>query len=570
MHSNNNNFENDRIEELLNQYFDGEISIEGFRELEKLLMDDEANRQRYLEKAAITGGLMNWAIEDNSRQINLERLKQLAESKGTNRFGLPNVSVDLPTNIWIALGLLVCVGVAAYFGTLMFNSATGSDSPVVAENAGDRVQREADSVDSLFAARICMVSDDLEWGVECPDEFLMRLKRGDFVTISCGKALIEFASGAQLALFGPAKIKVLDVDAARLEIGRVRGYADGGNFRLATPTADIIDLGTEFGVSIDGSANVHVSLFKGSVDVLPAGTEKLGDHDRSVRLDVEGTGATIANDGTVQRTKIDDAADFEWTIKPRNNADAMIGAVSLVDVVAGGDGLQQRIAGAINPITGEVDRRPTPRKQSDRFRQDSHPGEFKRNFSSKFLDGAFITRRKSYSYVNSHGDTFEFDRNEGRTLGPIWSRSNVAHRIQSGTKDDFWGTQTLPPIISVLEEAKLGVLGIHPNAGITFDLEALRRHHSQSLTKFSGALRNLDNSLEVVSFGRNISSANFRVIVDGDLRFEKLKFGKSDGEIAITVELDASDRFLTLVSTDAGNSTNFDRVVVVDPVLLSK
>ena len=62
-------------------------------------------------------------------------------------------------------------------------------------------------------------------------------------------------------------------------------------------------------------------------------------------------------------------------------------------------------------------------------------------------------------------------------------------------------------------------------------------------------------------------SADFWVFVDGKVRIEKNDINSSDGPVAIDIPLCDTDRFLTLVSTDAGNSTYFDWIMFGDPRL---
>ena len=57
------------------------------------------------------------------------------------------------------------------------------------------------------------------------------------------------------------------------------------------------------------------------------------------------------------------------------------------------------------------------------------------------------------------------------------------------------------------------------------------------------------------------------VFVDGRLRFSRKDFNAEDGPLSIDVPLTPADRFLTLATTDAGNTANFDWTMFGDPRL---
>ena len=90
-----------------------------------------------------------------------------------------------------------------------------------------------------------------------------------------GLAQITFDDGAEVIIEAPSTISLEKSNQAFLELGRlsvqVPAYAQG--FRIDTPSASIIDMGTEFGVEVttNGTSDLHV--FKGMVDVL-AGDKK--------------------------------------------------------------------------------------------------------------------------------------------------------------------------------------------------------------------------------------------------------------------------------------------------------
>lgn len=89
-------------------------------------------------------------------------------------------------------------------------------------------------------------------------------------SLTAGMIAVEFRNGVSMTLQAPAEFEVVDAFRVRLKQGYVRAIApeSGYGFIIETPNADVVDLGTEFGVGVDsasGDSEVHV--FDGRVDV---------------------------------------------------------------------------------------------------------------------------------------------------------------------------------------------------------------------------------------------------------------------------------------------------------------
>ncbi len=171
--------------------------------------------------------------------------------------------------------------------------------------------------------------------------------------------------------------------------------------------------------------------------------------------------------------------------------------------------------------------------------------------------------------VNALGQAVQLPPTGGVTWGPVWARRCDNDLRTAGEAKDFWGTNTLDGIVARLRAARLGIVALHPNAGITFDLRAVRFEQRRPTTEFRTTLANLDFSRwsEPKWAESHHSVADFRVFVNGALRYSRLGFGRDDGESEVVVPLSSKDRFLTLVSTDGDGSISFDHVVLIDPIL---
>ena len=64
-----------------------------------------------------------------------------------------------------------------------------------------------------------------------------------------------------------------------------------------------------------------------------------------------------------------------------------------------------------------------------------------------------------------------------------------------------------------------------------------------------------------------LNKADVYVLVDGQSRYERRQFQAVDGPFAVDVPLAQQDRFLTLATTDGGDTIGHDYVLWGDPLL---
>ncbi len=114
--------------------------------------------------------------------------------------------------------------------------------------------------------------------------------------LGSGMVTIGFRNGVKMTVRGPAEFEIVDEFRVILSRGQARAFApeSGHGFTIETPEADLVDLGTEFGVSVDpDSGESQVQVFDGWVDVkqrrgkTPIASLKFGDSARIHRGGVE-------------------------------------------------------------------------------------------------------------------------------------------------------------------------------------------------------------------------------------------------------------------------------------------
>ncbi|HIJ71880.1 MAG TPA: hypothetical protein HPP87_11030 [Planctomycetes bacterium] len=118
---------------------------------------------------------------------------------------------------------------------------------------------------------------DVKWAdSQQPTEIESPLRPG-LMILEKGYAQITFDEGASIILEAPCKIDLQDAHKAFVESGKLsaRVPLKARGFMVNTPSASIIDLGTEFGVHVkaDGSSDIHV--FTGKVSLLAGNIDNL-------------------------------------------------------------------------------------------------------------------------------------------------------------------------------------------------------------------------------------------------------------------------------------------------------
>jgi hypothetical protein len=541
----------DEFERLVARYFDGDLAFDEGEQLASLLSSSAENAASFARASAF------------HHQLRLLTQYRSEPSPGPH----PPPATARGRSYRVSFLAIAVSALFAFVAYLIVSSTNSASNKEVAVPEGVEHESYASSGVGAWVARLKRSSPEATWHASSgPDEFLLRLQSGQAVELLSGLAEIEFVSGAVLILHGPCAIVPTGSDSATLRHGRVTGRADNGNFHLQTPSARVDDLGTEFGVIVDGDSNTEVVVFEGDVNVLPTKNRRVS----TIYLD-GGATAHIGFDGEFATGVSIERAAFKRVFPRQSSTPSSTqgrDVLSLVDVINGGDGSESILAGAIDPLTGTWEQRAwlskigPGRASSDRH---YHP-----SLTHEMIDGVFIPGESGEdTQITSAGHSVDLPESNGQSWGPIWGRRRDVGALPP-SKGDFWGTGTLPYIVRRIAATRIGVMGLHSNAGITFDLKVCRELYGDQIERFQSRVVNLDLAAETrpEDLKRHpVRTADFFVFVDGKQRYSRLDFGRDwEGE-AIDVPLSAEDRFLTLVTTDGGNETPYDHVMLIDPVL---
>jgi hypothetical protein len=403
---------------------------------------------------------------------------------------------------------------------------------------------------------------------------------GDRIALKSGLLEIAYDSGAKVILQGPATYEVESSAGGYLTVGkltaRLEEKSEDGNqrpevrgqrsesanqklesknhqFAVRTPTATITDLGTEFGVEVTKDGNTTSHVYRGLVRVhaaLPDGTAqgeaRVLSADQSARVE------RVGNQGN-DLPVITIGSSVKPTAFLRKIPKQTVKTLDLVDVVAGGNGFSGRRDRGIDPTNGRVAAELShPPEESSPMQGD---GRYHRVAGMPLVDGVFVPHGgKGPVQVDSAGHTFaDFRIRENATWQHIWAG----------------GAMREPPYPSKVGGIDYavkphGLLFLHANAAITFDLDAIRRAHPRcTLSRFRAVVANV----EQFSQEGGAVLADLWVLVDGQARFKRWQVSGLNGAITASVSLGNTDRFLTLAATDSGNGISGDFGFFGDPRL---
>jgi hypothetical protein len=160
-------------------------------------------------------------------------------------------------------------------------------------NSGARILKKVD----------CTIESN-RWEKNSSDQ----VASGESITLSKGFLTLEFGCGAVVRLEGPAEFEVLSDHRGYLHFGKLSARAEKeiNGFRIETPAGEIVDLGTEFGVSVDGKGVAETHVFEGEVLVI--------DNEQSLSESRDNGRLVLANQAVRLGSARDGSAVTEVTI----------------------------------------------------------------------------------------------------------------------------------------------------------------------------------------------------------------------------------------------------------------
>jgi len=246
----------DDLLDLVDLYCSELIDEAGLRRLETILLESEAARRHFVAyfhhhteiRFAIRAG--------HAADAALDRLS--SDRKSAARFKRPWLP-RVRSHWWMGTALGVVL-TAIVLGTVWM-------SKPIRRMLWDG---EPDAVSPIANIAWLVNAQDSRWAGK-DQEPGRDMRSGKTLQLDRGLAEIEFERGARVILQGPAGLELVSGTSARLLYGtltaRVPEHARG--FTVLSPRGKVVDLGTEFGLSVDAVGATTVRVFAGEVEAFP-------------------------------------------------------------------------------------------------------------------------------------------------------------------------------------------------------------------------------------------------------------------------------------------------------------
>ena len=249
-----------RLDDLIQASCDDLLDDESFRELEQRLLADPEARRRFALAHRVQSEI-RFVIR--SRHASETLLGRILTADGASeqppqpvrRRPFVRFSHSWSVAKWAAAALIV---LAVGWG-LLATARPRSGRPPIA------TATERANVAWLVNAQDCQWAQDES---EMPGR---DMSSGKLLRLRVGLAEIEFDQGARVLLEGPAVLELLTGNSARLLSGKMTAHvpSQATGFTMLSPTGKVIDLGTEFGLTVDDLGNTTVKVFSGEVQASP-------------------------------------------------------------------------------------------------------------------------------------------------------------------------------------------------------------------------------------------------------------------------------------------------------------
>src|SRR4051794_41118855 len=221
-----NHMDETRLNDLLNLYFDGALAGAEKAELEEQLVTSRRARKRFWKQASLH------AFTREAAQLKWSEHAQAAEETVAS-------PVYSDSRIWREI--------AARFSAWRWTWARGLavSGAMALLMAGLFMAIHANRQVAMLARAV-----DAEWlDTKPPPAVGAGLKRGWF-RLNRGAVELDFGKGAQVVFEAPAEICLVSENEAVCRLGRFRAQVpqQAHGFKLSFQGAEVVDLGTEFGV----------------------------------------------------------------------------------------------------------------------------------------------------------------------------------------------------------------------------------------------------------------------------------------------------------------------------------
>src|SRR5581483_64270 len=251
----------ERLEILIDRYFDQLLSADEKAELEQMLLESASAREQFWELARWHGALRQLAQEEwgrrdaaattapNLRVMPAPQPRAVAKPRVVHAQATPHANARW----WIPLAAAALV-MLGFIGGLRLSQNNLEPAEFPAPTKGIAVLSHASSA---------------IWADENPAHQNGEVLNAGSLKLKAGALQIEFTRGARVVVEGPAEIELLTDNSCALQSGKLVATVPepAHGFKVRARDFSVIDYGTQFGCAIPLTGSPEVHVFRGAVGV---------------------------------------------------------------------------------------------------------------------------------------------------------------------------------------------------------------------------------------------------------------------------------------------------------------
>lgn len=381
--------------------------------------------------------------------------------------------------------------------------------------------------------------------------------------LAAGVVKLRFDSGAEILVEGPSVFSCETSESMRLKSGKVYAIVCPAaiGFTVTTPTCDIIDLGTQFGIAVQPDGSSTVQMYEGKASLIggaqgqPLQTMTLKRHEARFVDASTGSITPVEFAPLAFIRHVDSGKKTTWNGRP----------LDLADIVGGGNGFGTGKPGAgIDPKTGQFNA-PYIRYGRMYIAKEAFWSPVPAN---PFVDCVFVTDgSKGPQRVTTQGHYFDnFEPTDRRFHHDIFYAASAASTLPNDDDSEDQIAAVSQTAEITLDGVRYGTLErpailMHAPLGITFDLAAI----NQSLSGLK--IQRFQSIVGIPDVGREGALLDVMVLLDGVCVFRHDHYAVADTSLVLDIPIAPENRFLTLAVTDGGNGSWWDLCVFGQPRL---
>ncbi|MCG8451504.1 MAG: FecR family protein [Pirellulales bacterium] len=245
---------------ILSDFLDGNRENESFRRVAAWLAEDDAHVRAFVEQLQVEEDLRQLSLIDDVSRYTVGRESAGERKMSTSATAHGELGARLYRKrslVIMAMAGSLLVGAAVSFGLFSKSAKEFVEKPP-AEN---HLPSEPVVVATLGATEDCRWESGSK---QLPTGHIF--SAGSAINLASGMAQLTFEAGAVLLLQGPCQLELAE-NAIELNRGRISAIVPraASGFTVTTPSSEIIDLGTKFGVNVDELGNSQIHVFSGEV-----------------------------------------------------------------------------------------------------------------------------------------------------------------------------------------------------------------------------------------------------------------------------------------------------------------